>query len=68
MNERLLTRKQAAEILGVAVGTLANWQSTGYKKLPHLKIGHHVRYRLSDLEAWLDNTCMVNRPEDVSTL
>ena len=53
MNANMIDRRQAAEFLGVAVGTLANWECTGRYRLPHFKIGKHVRYRISDLERWV---------------
>lgn len=51
----LLTEKQAAEYLELAPGTLSVWRSTGRYALPFLKIGHNVRYRESDLKAWLES-------------
>lgn len=51
--ERLLTRQQAADYLGVQPGTLAVWASTGRYKLPMLKAGRLVRYKRSDLDAFL---------------
>lgn len=54
-NEVLNTR-EAAEILGMHHGTLANWRS---RKLgpPYLKIGRAVRYRRHELEAWCNQSC-----------
>jgi predicted site-specific integrase-resolvase len=49
----LLDDKAAAQILDVTVGTLSVWRSTGRYRLPFVKIGHKVRYRRSDLVAWL---------------
>ena len=49
----LLTDAQAAEILTVEPRTLRLWRNT--RGLPHLRITSRViRYRRSDLEAWLD--------------
>lgn len=53
----LLTEQQAAEYLSIAPGTLSVWRSTGRYCLPFVKIGHTVRYRLSDLNAWIDARC-----------
>ena len=53
MNTSMIDRRQAAEFLGVAVGTLANWECTGRNRLPHVKIGKRVRYRVADLERWI---------------
>jgi excisionase family DNA binding protein len=50
---KLLTRKEAAEVLGVRPETLAVWHCTGRYKLPVVKVGRSCRYRLADLEAWL---------------
>ena len=49
----LLDEKQAAEHLTVSPGTLSVWRSTGRYNLPFVKIGRMVRYRLSDLDAWI---------------
>lgn len=50
----LLDTEQAAAHLGVTIGTLNVWRSTGRHRLPYLKIGRNVRYRLADLDAWLE--------------
>jgi excisionase family DNA binding protein len=50
---KLLTREEAAEVLGVKPETLAVWACTGRYKLPMVKVGRSCRYRLADLEAWL---------------
>lgn len=44
--------KQAAKVLGVNVRTLANWRVRGYGP-QYVKVGARVRYRGSDLEAYL---------------
>jgi excisionase family DNA binding protein len=49
----LLTRDEAAELLGVKVQTLASWACSGRYNLPMVKVGKSVRYRLSDLEEFL---------------
>lgn len=50
----LVDDKVAAEILCTTAGTLSVWRSTGRYALPFVKIGRKVRYRVSDLEAWLE--------------
>lgn len=50
----LLDEKQAADYLTVSPGTLAVWRSTGRYNLPFVKVGRRVRYRIADLDAWLD--------------
>jgi excisionase family DNA binding protein len=52
---RLITEREAADLLTLSVKTLRNWRLSGYGP-PHLKVGRLVRYRLSDLKAWL-KTC-----------
>ena len=53
-NPKLPDDKQAAEYLTVSAGTLSVWRSTGRYALPFVKVGRMVRYRLADLDAWLD--------------
>lgn len=64
--ESLLTREQAAEFLGLKAATLATWASTQRYDLPYIKVGRAVRYRMSDLETFLDaNTfCCEEDDED----
>jgi excisionase family DNA binding protein len=51
----LLDDKAAAAVLDVSPGTLSVWRSTGRYALPFLKIGRKVRYRRSDLQAWMES-------------
>jgi excisionase family DNA binding protein len=51
----LLDEKEAAELLDTAPGTLSVWRCTGRYKLPFLKIGRKVRYRRTDLLAWMES-------------
>ena len=53
-SKELLDDNAAAQVLDVKTGTLSVWRSTGRYELPFLKIGRKVRYRHSDLLAWLD--------------
>lgn len=50
----LLDEKQAATLLNVKPGTLSVWRSTGRYAIPFVKVGRSVRYRLSDLQAWIE--------------
>ena len=50
----LLDEKAAAAVIDVAPGTMSVWRSTGRYSLPFIKVGRNVRYRRSDLIAWLD--------------
>ncbi len=53
-NTSLLTRKAAAEFLGVKENTLAVWATTKRHPLPYIKVGRLVKYRLADLQAFLE--------------
>ncbi|RCS69482.1 hypothetical protein CIK73_06050 [Brachybacterium alimentarium] len=53
--ERLLTRHEAADVLGLAAGTLANWHSAG-KGPRSVVVGVRTRrYRLSDLTSYMES-------------
>ena len=47
--ERLLSRKEAADYLGVKEVTLAIWKSTKRYPIPVVKVGRLARYRFGDL-------------------
>ena len=52
--DRLLTRREAAEFLGMRTQTLAKWAVSG-QHLPMVKVGSRsVRYKLSDLVAFVE--------------
>lgn len=52
--EQLLNEKESAEILTVKPTTLATWRSDKSQALPYVKIGRSIRYRRSDLLAFID--------------
>jgi excisionase family DNA binding protein len=62
MAEPLLTPEQLSEELSIPVGTLYQWR---YRKTgpPVLRVGRHLRYRRSQVDAWLDSTA---QPRDVA--
>ena len=51
---QLLNRKEAAEFLGLKAITLASWKTTRRYDLPVIKVGRLVRYRITDLVAFLE--------------
>lgn len=56
MQERM-TRKEAADYIGVALATMANWACTGKVKIPYYKAGlKKVIYLKSDLDEYLKST------------
>ncbi len=59
-SRELLDEKSAAEVLEVTPGTLSVWRSTGRYALPFLKVGRKVRYRRTDLLAWLEKRTRQN--------
>ena len=64
--EILLTRKEAAELLGTTEGTLAVWACNKRYGLPMVKIGRLVKYKLSDLNAFIERRTVENTGSDVS--
>lgn len=49
----LLTRKQAAEYLGVKPETLHNWACTKRYNLKFYKVGRLAKYKIEDLDLFL---------------
>ena len=52
--EKLLSPQEAAEHLGLRPQTLAIWRCDG-RYLSYIKVGRSVKYRLSDLEKFLES-------------
>jgi predicted site-specific integrase-resolvase len=50
----LMKEAQAADFLGIKKNTLACWRSSRLVNLPYIKIGGSVRYKLKDLEQYLE--------------
>jgi len=52
--ERLMTSKEVAEFLQVPVSTIHQWRyrSKGPKGF---RVGKHIRFRRSDVEAWIED-------------
>jgi excisionase family DNA binding protein len=63
MSTRLLSRREAAEFLGVKAQTLATWHVTGRYNLPVVKVGRAARYRQEDLEKWVASRTVGGRAE-----
>jgi excisionase family DNA binding protein len=51
LSEPLLRPEDAAELLAVKVSWIYEACRTG--RLPHLRVGKHIRFHRSDLERWL---------------
>lgn len=48
----LLDKKDIADFLGIKLSTLNQWVSQ--KKIPFIKLGTRVKFRMSDILAWLE--------------
>lgn len=58
--EILLTTKEAAKRLGVKEPTLRLWTQKNKVSLPYVKMGGAVRYRLSDIEDFINRSVVHN--------
>ena len=61
-HKELLTRKEAAEMLGLRPQTLSKWASAGDYTLPFARVGRMARYRRSDVEAYVESRMMRSEP------
>ena len=50
----LIDTTDAAKLLGVGEATLIKWRSTGENNVPFVKIGRCVKYRTTDLRAYVE--------------
>jgi excisionase family DNA binding protein len=62
VTERLLTARELAEFVGFAPGTIVDWAEAG--KVPAFKLGGRLRFRLSEVEVWLEASRLTPRPLD----
>lgn len=54
-NQKLLTPIEVSEILGVSIETLNVWRATNRYPLPYVKAGRLVRYRLADINQFIES-------------
>jgi excisionase family DNA binding protein len=52
VTERLLTARELAALLGFSASTIVDWAEAG--KLPGFKVGGRLRFRESEVVAWLE--------------
>jgi excisionase family DNA binding protein len=52
VTDRLVTAAEVADLLGFTSGTVLDWFEAG--RLPGFKIGRAVRFRESEVLAWLE--------------
>ena len=53
VDERLMTIAELSTMLGVPIDTLYGWRHRGEGPRGY-RVGRHVRYRRSSVEAWLE--------------
>ena len=56
MKDRFLTTREAADFLGLSLSTLYTWVSE--KRIPFHRLGRALRFRLTELEDWLDENAI----------
>lgn len=56
--EKLLNTKQLAEYFGVSESTIVQYRLNGIGP-KYIKIGHLVRYRKIDADAWIEKQAVV---------
>ena len=62
---RLLTPEDVARITGLSTETLAQWRSQR-RGIPYVKISRNcVRYRLADLDRWLEERIVRVEQDDI---
>lgn len=54
--DKLLSAGEAAAILGLKETTLAQFRWRGDKRLPWVKLGKTIRYKPSDIEAFIERS------------
>jgi predicted DNA-binding transcriptional regulator AlpA len=55
IQNKLLTSEEAAPLVGVTPGTLQVWRSTNRYPLKYIKAGRLVRYRIEDIQAFIES-------------
>ena len=54
LDTKLITPEATANLLGLSLATLTIWRATGRYNLPYVKVGRLVRYKLSDVESFIE--------------
>jgi len=66
VTERLLTARELAELLGFQAGTVVDWAEAG--TLPAFKLGGRLRFRESEVLAWLEERRLVNGIDQLASV
>lgn len=62
--DRLATPPEVSAYTRIPTGTLSNWRNADPPVgPPFLKCGHHVRYRMTDVLAWIEAGGSIARPK-----
>jgi PTS system nitrogen regulatory IIA component len=62
--ERLLTARELAELVGFSSSTVQDWAERG--EVPAFKLGGRLRFRESEVLAWLEERRIVDRINNVA--
>ena len=52
VNEKLLTSRELADVLGFSPSTIQDWSENG--RIPGFRVGGRLRFRASEVERWLE--------------
>lgn len=58
--DELMTPEQVAAALLLSIRTLAAWRSSSRNPIAYIKVGGRVRYRRSDVGAWLEGQSRIS--------
>lgn len=53
--KHLLNDEEAAAYIGVRPQTLRDWRHHQRYGLPYVRVGRLIRYRLTDLQTWIES-------------
>lgn len=67
-DDRLLTRQQAAEFLGISTHTLAVWACTKRYPLRYYRVGSRAMYKTSELVALVESRAVNTSNESAELL
>lgn len=54
--DTLTDTEGASSLLAVPTATLVKWRSTGEVRIPYVRIGRQIKYRTSDLKAFIETS------------
>jgi predicted DNA-binding transcriptional regulator AlpA len=59
---KLIDEHKAAEHLGVSLSTLRRDRASNYLQIPLVRLGGSVRYRIGDLDKWVNDRITNTQP------